>query len=188
MWDFLRDLGEANVGGAAVIKSAQDNNAGIELQYISHIRLHNVAKAYGWWIAKDSVSLLVLKVRMVFLERDLTLNICYKPVDFTVLKRRTREFLKELIIQVFLNSQRSMPLVTQDTKNDPFTRNRNAVEEIFIKASRIQTLAMGLVYFLSEAFQEVSNSDDDGYSKFMRWAVGTAKATLQTGIHVVTTL
>ena len=105
-----------------------------------------------------------------------------------MLKSRTREFLKEMIVQVFLNSQRSTPLVTQDTKLNPFTRNRNAVEEIFIKASRIQSLAMGLVYFLSEAFQEVSNSDDDGYSKFMRWAVGTAKATLQTGIDVVTTL
>jgi hypothetical protein len=27
MWDLLRDMGETNVGGAAVIKGAQDNNA-----------------------------------------------------------------------------------------------------------------------------------------------------------------
>jgi len=91
------------------------------------------------------------------------------------------------MIQIFLNSQRSTPLVTQDTRNVPFTRNRHAVEEIFIKASRIQALAMGLVYFLSEAFQRGSN-DDGGYSKFMWWAVGIAKATLQTGIDVVTAL
>ena len=62
MWDFLRDLGEANVGGAAVIKNHQDNDERFELQSISQVRLHSVAKAYGWWIAKDSVSLLVLKV------------------------------------------------------------------------------------------------------------------------------
>jgi len=109
-------------------------------------------------------------------------------VDFTVLKPRTHEFLKELMIQVFLNSQRSMPL-TQDTTNAAFTHNQNALEEIFIKASRIQSLAMGLVYFLSRAFQGDSTADDDdGYSKFIQWAVGTAKGTLQTGIDVVTAL
>jgi len=67
MWDFLRDLGETNVGGAAVIKSAQhNNNPGLDLQpqAISQIRLHNIAKAYGWWISKDSVSLQILKVRI----------------------------------------------------------------------------------------------------------------------------
>jgi nucleolar MIF4G domain-containing protein 1 len=107
-------------------------------------------------------------------------------VDFTVLKARTCEFLKELMIQIFLNSQRSTPLVMQDTRNVSFTRNRNAVEEIFLKASRVQALAMGLVYFLSETFQGDSDSEDDGYSRFMQWAVGIAKATLQTGIDVVT--
>jgi nucleolar MIF4G domain-containing protein 1 len=66
MWDFLRDLGETNVGGAAVVKNAQDNNASFDLQSITQTRLHNVAKAYGWWISKDSVSLLVLKVRESF--------------------------------------------------------------------------------------------------------------------------
>jgi nucleolar MIF4G domain-containing protein 1 len=109
-------------------------------------------------------------------------------VDFTVLKDRTREFLKELMVQIFLNSQRSTPFVKQDTRNVSLSRNRNAVEQIFIKASRIQALAMGLVYFLSEAFQDDSNSGDDGYEKFMQWAVGTAKAILQTGIDVITAL
>lgn len=61
LWDFLRDLGEARVGGAAVVKNAQDSGDFV-LQNISQIRLHNVAKAYGWWIAKDSISLHVLKV------------------------------------------------------------------------------------------------------------------------------
>lgn len=105
-------------------------------------------------------------------------------MDFTRLKARTREFLNELMIQIFVNSQRSTPLVIQDIKSAPsFTRNRNAVEEIFIKASRIQALAMGLVYFLSDMIQ---GDSDEEYSKFLRWAVGTATTTLQTGIDVVT--
>lgn len=65
MWDFLRELGEANVGGAAVIKNHQNDDERFELQSISQVRLHSVAKAYGWWIAKDSVSLLILKVSLV---------------------------------------------------------------------------------------------------------------------------
>jgi len=64
MWDFLRELGEANVGGAAIVKN-QNNDEHFELQSISQARLHNIARAYGWWIAKDSVSLLVLKVSLV---------------------------------------------------------------------------------------------------------------------------
>ena len=88
------------------------------------------------------------------------------------------------MLQIFVNSQRSTPLVIQDIKSAPsFTRNQNAVEEIFITASRMQALAMGLVYFLSDMFE---GDFGEGYSKFLRWAVGTAKATLQTGIDVVT--
>ena len=67
MWDFLRDLGEINVGGSAIIKDVQDNNTDFGLQSMTQTRLHNVAKAYGWWIAKDSVSLLILKVCLNFM-------------------------------------------------------------------------------------------------------------------------
>ncbi len=110
-----------------------------------------------------------------------------QPVDFTVLKPRTQEFLRELFIQIFVNSQRSTPLVAQDIMKLDITRNRNVVEEIFLKASRIQALAMGLVYFLSKTFQDNSGSDDR-FLKFIYWAVGVAKDTLRTGIDVVTSL
>ena len=107
-----------------------------------------------------------------------------KPVDFTTLKPRTREFLKELFTQIFVNSQRPTPLVTSDLRNITFTRNRNAIEEIFIKASRIQALAMGLVYLLSETFTDKSEPED-GFFKFLRWAVNVAKDTLRTGVGLV---
>ena len=44
-----------------MIKNTEDRD-GFGLQSISQVRLHNVARAYGWWIAKDSVSLHILKV------------------------------------------------------------------------------------------------------------------------------
>ena len=104
-----------------------------------------------------------------------------------MLKPRTQDFLKEVFINVFFNSQRSTPLVAQDLKSVIFTRNRNAIEEIFIKASRIQALAMGLVYFLTEILKE-QKSQPDGFSKYMEWAIGVAKDTLHAGIDVVTSL
>lgn len=63
LWDFLRDLGQINVGGAEVIKNLKDNHDRLEVKSISSSRMKNVAKAYGWWIAKDTCSLLILKVR-----------------------------------------------------------------------------------------------------------------------------
>lgn len=63
LWDFLRDLGESNVGGAEVIKNlGEDVSAGFNVKNISNMRMRNVAKAYSWWIAKDCCTLAVLKV------------------------------------------------------------------------------------------------------------------------------
>ncbi|KAF9560494.1 ARM repeat-containing protein [Agrocybe pediades] len=170
LWDFLRDLGEITVGGAAVIKNVKEDD-GFDVKNISQTRLQNVARAYAWWIAKDCVTLLILK-----------------PVDFTLLKPQTQTFLKELFTHIFMNSQRSTPLLGTDYRNVTFTRNRNAVEEIFIKASRVQALAMGLVFFLSEAFKTNKSSSDDENAKFLRWAVGIAKETLRTGVDLIPTL
>lgn len=62
LWDFLRDLGETTVGGAEVIKNLKDDDGGFDLKTISLTRMKNVAKAYGWWLAKDCVTLAILKV------------------------------------------------------------------------------------------------------------------------------
>lgn len=62
LWDFLRDLGEATVGGAEVVKNVRDDEDGFDLRKISNSRMRNVAKAYAWWIAKDTVNLSILKV------------------------------------------------------------------------------------------------------------------------------
>ena len=108
-----------------------------------------------------------------------------QPVDFMRLKSQTRDFFKELFIQIFVNSQRSTPLANSNIQDLVFTRNRNAVEEIFNKASRVEALAMGLVFFLSETFPEKHFKSDDGFSKFLMWAVGVAKDTLRTGIDLI---
>ncbi|CCM01388.1 uncharacterized protein FIBRA_03439 [Fibroporia radiculosa] len=162
LWDFLRDLGETNVGGAELIKNLGEDG-GFGVKNISSTRMKNVARAYGWWIAKNCCTLAILK-----------------PVDFTVLKPRSQTFLKELFTHIFISTQLSTPLLNVDPENMPTTRNRSPLEEVFMKAARMQTLAIGLVYFARQAFNE---SDDN--SGYLNWASQVARDTLRTGIDIV---
>ncbi|KAF8656241.1 hypothetical protein AX16_002677 [Volvariella volvacea WC 439] len=167
LWDFLRDLGESTVGGAEVIKNIKDDAVSFDLSSISKVRMQNVAKAYGWWIAKDCVSLAILK-----------------PIDFTTLKPHTTEFLKEMLVQIYLNSQATSPiLASKAAQVVPVTRNKGAIEEVFIKATRIEALAMGLVYFITHAFKNTSGEEE--LVAFVKWANNHAKDTLRTGLDLV---
>ncbi|KAK7050892.1 suppressor of glycerol defect [Paramarasmius palmivorus] len=171
LWDFLRDMGETEVGGMEVIKSLKEGE-GFDVKSISSSRLRNVAKAYAWWIAKDSISLAVLK-----------------PVDFTQLKSQTRTFLRELFVNIFVCSQSSSPLIDSNGQGISTTRNRGAIEEIFIKATRIQTLAMGLVFFLSDGLKlEVGTGASEPVRKLVGWGVEVAKDTIRTGLDIVPSL
>ncbi|KIK62995.1 hypothetical protein GYMLUDRAFT_163506 [Collybiopsis luxurians FD-317 M1] len=168
LWDFLRDLGETNAGGAEVIKSLQEGGSGDDfgIKSISSTRVRNMAKAYAWWIAKDSISLSVLK-----------------PLDFTALKPQTRTLLQELFVNLFLSSQSKSPLVGLEVSS---SRNRAPIEEIFIKASRLQTLSMGLVYFFSKGLSlEEAHDVDPNVIKLVQWGVDIAKDTLRTGLDIV---
>jgi len=170
LWDFLRDLGETNVGGAEIIKNQNDDDADdFDVKSISPSRMKNIAKAYGWWVAKDCVTLAI-----------------FKPVDFMSTKPRARQFLIELYIQLFINSQTASPVLSSKAKDLPSTRNRGALEEIFIKATRIQSLALGLIYFLSEASRRHDPEDDN--AAFVKWACGVAIETLRTGMDIIPTL
>ncbi|EGN98882.1 hypothetical protein SERLA73DRAFT_108067 [Serpula lacrymans var. lacrymans S7.3] len=163
LWDFLRDLGETNVGGAEVIKNLNEDATSFDIKSISSTRMGNVAKAYAWWITRDCCSLTILK-----------------PVDFTVLKPQTRKFLKDLFTNIFIASQISSPVFRTGLEHLPTTRNRGALEEIFIKTTRPENLGLGLMYFMSENFR--------GEGGFLKWASGVARETLQTGMDIVPSL
>jgi nucleolar MIF4G domain-containing protein 1 len=65
LWDFLRDLGEKDVGGAEIIKSLKgddDAHVPFDSKQVSPTRRLNVARAYAWWITKGCCSLTILKV------------------------------------------------------------------------------------------------------------------------------
>ncbi|ESK94709.1 mif4g ma4 domain-containing protein [Moniliophthora roreri MCA 2997] len=172
LWDFLRDMGETEVGGMEVIKSLKEGREGFDIKSISSSRLRNVAKAYAWWIAKDCISLAVLK-----------------PVDFTQLQSQTRTFLRELFTNIFLCSQSSSPLINAKAQDVSTTRNRGTIEEIFIKATRMEALAMGLMFFLSEGLKMGSeDSVSDDVRKLVAWGIEVAKDTMRTGLDIVPSL
>lgn len=106
-----------------------------------------------------------------------------QPVDFTVLKTPTQRFLKELFTHLLISTQLATPLLTSDPADFPSTRNRGPIEEVFIKATRVQALALGLVYFLGEVFRQ--EIDEDGGKGFLKWATKVAVDTLRTGMDVV---
>ncbi|KAH9015184.1 hypothetical protein EDB84DRAFT_1634669 [Lactarius hengduanensis] len=161
LWDFLRGIGESSVGGAEVVKNLKGGEDDFEVKDVSSTKTNNVANAYAWWVAKGCVALSV-----------------FKPVDFTVLKPRTRDFLSHFFRQLFAYSQSSIPTLQSDV---PPTRNKASLEEIFVKAARIQVLAMGLVYFLTEMKK---GSEEE----FIRWAIGVAIDALRTGLDIVPAL
>lgn len=80
-----------------------------------------------------------------------------------------------MFTQLFINSQASTPTLSSDPKVLPTSRDRAAVEEIFMKARRIPNLPLGLIYFLGETFRH--NSDTDG--ELVKWANRIAMDTLR---------
>ena len=88
------------------------------------------------------------------------------------------------MISIFFCSQVALPVVGLDVKNLPNTRNRAAVEEVFIKATRAEAVGMGLVYFMTEVFRDFSSQEEE-LTKFVKWASGVAKDTLRTGLDIV---
>lgn len=189
LWDFLRDLGETGVGGAEVLKNLKDDVAGFDVGKISNTRVRNVARAYAWWLAKDACTLVILKV-CSFLMFDImgrrSLTYISQPVDFTNLKPQTHQFFTDMFTHILVGSQLPTPLLSTDPKDFPSTRNRGPLEEVFIKASRIETLALGIAYFLSQTFGQGKERDDT--STFIKWASKVAIETLRTGIDVVATI
>ena len=76
------------------------------------------------------------------------------------------------------------PVIGLDVKNLPTTRDRAAVEEIFIKATHAEALGMGLVYFMTETLRDFSSQDEE-LTKLVKWASGIAKDTLRTGLDII---
>ncbi|KAF9648687.1 hypothetical protein BDM02DRAFT_3155622 [Thelephora ganbajun] len=163
LWDFLRELGESNVGGVELLKHQDELAFSSQGRSISHHRLKNTARAYSWWVAKGCCSLTIFKASIP------TPSI--SPVDFLALKDQTKSFLKEFLSQLFVDTQISIPSVTESTQplaQKITLRNRDSVEDVFRKAGAHEGLRAGLYYFINHVFKKDVERDVNG---FVAWAV-----------------
>ena len=101
-------------------------------------------------------------------------------MEFTQLRPIANTFLRQFLIQIFISTQVSTPVITNTI---PSSRNRGAIEDVFVKATRIEALASGLVYYLS---REMVHDEPEG--GFVKWAIGVALETLGMGMDVIPTL
>jgi len=74
-----------------------------------------------------------------------------------------------------------------DISQMPTTRNRATIEEVFVKAARIENLAIGLVYFLTNVLMKHA-SDDDTNTNLFKWASKLALDILRTGVDIIPSL
>ncbi|KDQ20966.1 hypothetical protein BOTBODRAFT_50992 [Botryobasidium botryosum FD-172 SS1] len=164
LWDFLRDLGESDVGGADIVN--QDNAKSFDIKSISPTRIQNLAKAYAWWVAKGSSSLTI-----------------FKPVDFVKLQPQTRVFFQTFFAQLFVSNQASTPALDFTSSGPEPPRNREALEAVMTKALHSSTLSRGIVYFLSRtALEDLAQSKE--MKKLLKWGVEVATESLRMGMDV----
>ncbi|CAE6518664.1 unnamed protein product [Rhizoctonia solani] len=161
LWDFLRSLGETQVGGDAISREESINS-----DEVSDSTIQNYAKAYAWWLARGSVSLTILK-----------------PVEFLILQPSTKLFFKALFTQMIISSQSNSPLVDIRSAESaiPQTRNKGEIEEIATKARKLPAMCKGIGYFI----QIILSEEDDIKAKTKKahelvvWGLGVLKDALQ---------
>lgn len=85
--------------------------------------------------------------------------------------------------QLFVATQVSTPVLGSAL---PTTRKQGDVEEVFIKATRLETLALGLVYFISKEMS-ASTAGENG-KELVKWATKVAVDTLRTGMDIIPSL
>ncbi len=130
LWDFLRDIGQSEVGGEKFAAAGFAN----EDKEVDPRRIANLARAYAWWITHDCLSLQALKT-----------------VDFTQVQPRPAQFLGNLVIHMVLSIQSKSPAKTLHLP----TVTRPVQQERLVKLLQANLLggsadlARGLLLFLS---------------------------------------
>lgn len=130
LWDFLRDIGQSEVGGEKFAAAGFANDD----KQVDPRRIANLARAYAWWITHDCLSLQALKT-----------------VDFTQVQPRPAQFLGNLVIHLVLSIQSKSPAKTLHlpTVTKPLQQERlvKLLQANLLGGSA--DLARGLLLFLS---------------------------------------
>lgn len=157
MWDFLRELGEAGVGGSEILKNGASGGDG---SGVRTSRIDNLAKALAWWVAKSSVPLSI-----------------FKPVIFPTLTPKAREFFNKFFVYLFLSTHSSSPTLNLDSKRG----DKSMIESIMMKAAPIANLASGLKWFFSH--MDVSNLNKRELD-IVEWCINYSNETIKLGMSL----
>ncbi|EJU04882.1 ARM repeat-containing protein [Dacryopinax primogenitus] len=172
LWDFLRELGEAEVGGTEVVKSARDRESVVDFDVTTaKNRVQNVAKVYAWLIAKGAANLMI-----------------FRPVNFTALQPRTVMFFQIFLVYMILDTQLRHPIVDADNKLQiPKKHNDEALEEVVMKAASNGGLAKGLIYFVSK-LPPSTDQCSKSIAETTEWGLEVIRDTLKAGMDLAATL
>ncbi|CDZ96845.1 Protein involved in high osmolarity signaling pathway [Phaffia rhodozyma] len=167
LWDFLREMGEGDVGGAAIVQAHKGTKTGKKKVPVRQIR--NWAKVYGWCIAKEGATLAL-----------------FKPVNFTALRPQTELFFLHLITALILSTQTTSPvLLLPGSLSEPVA---SPLEQHIMKVANLPSLCEGLLYFLTTSMAGEDWLDTVGVEgkkerKVVRWGVEVWKERLSMEIE-----
>jgi len=134
-------------------------------------RIKNLAKAFAWLIGKGASNLMI-----------------FRPVSFTTLQPRTVTFLQTFLAYMILATQLRTPVVdTADEVPLPKKHNREALEQVIMKAAANGGLSKGLVYFISKK-PPATEKYPPSVSEVIDWGLEVMQDTLRTGMDLATTL
>ncbi|PVG00263.1 hypothetical protein CPB86DRAFT_844321 [Serendipita vermifera] len=167
LWDFLRELGEDEVGGMEVLKNHASKDGALG-NSVSKERTRNLAKLYAWWIAKGAVSIALLK-----------------PIDFAKIKPQTQEFLDAMLIDLFVNTQTPIPILSSSALSNIWGQKKyekRPLEEVVMKGVKHGSLTRGLIFYLSDLEKRRLRSVSNEQGNFIKWAISVSKSALETGL------
>ena len=173
LWDFFREIGESRVGGGKVVRDDEpdDNDTSEWLRGAGRQRLENMARAYGWWFARNALNLSALKT-----------------VDFTALHTAGVYFVQQLLVHALIGTQTKMPIITTRVRTalaaEQTSANREAVERLIERGTAGNAgLAQGLRVFITTNLRvadlRMLIGNDSAVLERLKWAVLAARDATQ---------
>ncbi|GAA5827704.1 hypothetical protein JCM3770_005130 [Rhodotorula araucariae] len=173
LWDFLRSLGEATVGGEEMVKTLADSSASASAgEDVPARKVAHTARFYAWCLAKGALPLTILK-----------------PVPFGTTLAATRSFLNQLVLFLILGTQTSSPafaLAPATATAAVQRRDREALERVLVKAAAHARLQTGLAFFVDQNARDVvqlaqKTLRDEPARRIVKWGLRVAAETLTVG-------
>ncbi|KAJ2783267.1 suppressor of glycerol defect [Coemansia javaensis] len=149
LWDFMRELGETDVGGLGRLSQDDGGDGGGGGATVPLRRIVNLAKMYAWLVDRQVLSLLILKT-----------------VTFAKVGRQARVFFQVMFSTLFLlHKQRS----EADLK---------AVYGVFQRAASNPTMCHGMLFFFHH-FVKRCDLVDEADLPAVRWGCKIAKQAIR---------